>query len=147
MFWGYSSFLFKIFKLSIASVADIPGLISGAHQNHGLGISFLRHIERCTCLLYVIDLAVDKPWQQLDALKYELEQYKAGLSHRPHAVIGNKVDLAAAKENLKLLQENTNLPIIAISAKNRIGTMELMVHLREIYDKYNANSKSTAVDS
>ena len=118
------------------SVADIPGLIPGAHQDKGLGISFLRHIQRCTCLLYVIDLSESKPWHQLETLKYELEQYEEGLSERPHAVIGNKMDLEIAKKNLIDLQNHTNLPVFPLSAMNRSNIKPLLLHLRELYDKY-----------
>lgn len=118
------------------AVADIPGLIPGAHDNEGLGISFLRHIHRCTCLLYVIDLSESEPWRQLEALKYELEQYQEGLSERPHAVIGNKMDLEIARENLKDLQNHTDLPIFPVSAANRSNITPLLLHLRELYDKY-----------
>ena len=118
------------------SVADIPGLIPGAHQDRGLGISFLRHIQRCTCLLYVIDLSEPNPWHQLETLKYELEQYSEGLSQRPHAVIGNKMDLEIAKKNLVDLQNHTDLPVFPLSAMNRSNIQPLLLHLRELYDKY-----------
>ncbi|KAK3581147.1 hypothetical protein CHS0354_024677 [Potamilus streckersoni] len=118
------------------AVADIPGLIPDAHKNRGLGIAFLRHIERCTCLLYVIDLSVDDPWIQLDSLKFELEQYKEGLSRRPHAVIGNKIDLPNAEKNLKELEERIDLPVFAVSAKNKLNIEPVLYHIRELYDKY-----------
>ncbi|KAL3859504.1 hypothetical protein ACJMK2_009722 [Sinanodonta woodiana] len=118
------------------AVADIPGLIPDAHKNRGLGIAFLRHIERCTCLLYVIDLSVDEPWIQLDSLKFELEQYKERLSKRPHAVIGNKIDLPNADKNLKELEERIDLPVFAVSAKKRLNIEPVLYHLRELYDKY-----------
>ncbi|KAK6185148.1 hypothetical protein SNE40_007443 [Patella caerulea] len=118
------------------AVADIPGLIEGAHQNKGLGISFLRHIERCACLLYVLDLSVEEPWHQLEALKYELEQYQVGLSERPHAIIGNKIDVEGAKEKLEILKSSINLPVFVISGKNKIGIDNLLIHLRQLYDKY-----------
>ncbi|XP_041375708.1 mitochondrial ribosome-associated GTPase 2-like [Gigantopelta aegis] len=124
------------------AVADIPGLISGAHKNRGLGISFLRHIERCACLLYVIDLSLDKPWTQFEDLRFELECYKAGLSQRPHAIIGNKIDLPVAKSNLSLLQKHVDLPVFPISAEKMIGLDPLLIHLRQMYDKY-AEKKGT----
>lgn len=117
-------------------VADIPGLIKNAHLNEGLGFNFLRHIERCICLLYVIDLSEPEPWHQLDDLKYELEQYKEGLSERPHAVIGNKIDVAEAKINLQGLQERISLPIFPVSAKHLVNTDKLLVHLRKLYDEH-----------
>ncbi|CAC5396703.1 obgE [Mytilus coruscus] len=120
------------------AVADIPGLIKDAHKNRGLGISFLRHIERCACLLYVIDLSVSEPWTQLNDLKHELDQYKPGLSARPHAVIGNKIDLPGAKDNLRELTLAINLPVYPVAAKHRIGIDSLLTHLRYMYDKYGA---------
>ncbi|KAJ8322413.1 LOW QUALITY PROTEIN: hypothetical protein KUTeg_000035 [Tegillarca granosa] len=124
------------------AVADIPGLIKDAHKNRGLGFQFLRHIERCLCLLYVLDLSVEEPWTQLSDLKYELEQYSPGLSERPHAVIGNKIDLPVSKKNLKLLQEQIDLPIFAISAKKGINITEFLLHLRSLYDKFNESTDS-----
>ena len=115
-------------------MADIPGLIEGAHQNRGLGFSFLRHIERCVCLLYVIDLSGHKCWTQLSALKNELEQYQKGLSERPHAIIANKIDLPWAKKNLELLKKEVNLPIFVISAKHRENIRPLLSHIRSLYD-------------
>lgn len=117
-------------------VADIPGLIKDAHKNRGLGISFLRHIERCKCLLFVVDLSYDEPWTQVTDLKYELEQYKPGLASRPHAVIGNKIDVPGAKDNLRELSLAINMPVFPVSAKYKIGIDSLLLHLRYMYDKY-----------
>ena len=127
-------------SINLFSVADIPGIISGAHLNHGLGFAFLRHIERCLCLLYVLDLS-DEPWAQFEALQYELEQYKAGLSQRPHAVIGNKIDIPGAEENFKELQKMIDLPVFPISAMDRINIKPLLLHLRDLYDRH-ANKDS-----
>ena len=66
----------------------------------GLGISFLRHIERCLCLLYVVDMSNDDAFSNLQALKYELDQYKPGLSKRVSGVVANKMDLSSSHENL-----------------------------------------------
>ncbi|XP_038070256.1 mitochondrial ribosome-associated GTPase 2-like isoform X2 [Patiria miniata] len=121
--------------LEQVAVADLPGLIRGAHLNRGLGHSFLRHIERCRCLLYVLDLSAQEPWTQLSDLQYELEQYQEGLSQRPHAVVANKIDLPEAAENLRLLRENVELPVIDISAHYQTNIDQLKVHLRELYDK------------
>ncbi|NWI21154.1 MTG2 GTPase, partial [Crypturellus soui] len=118
------------------AVADIPGLIRGAHQNRGLGIAFLRHIERCRFLLYVLDLAESQPWIQLQDLKYELEQYKKGLSKIPCVVIGNKIDLPQSRINLPLLREQVDDRVIALSALTGDNLEELFLHLRELYDSY-----------
>ncbi|XP_060086669.1 mitochondrial ribosome-associated GTPase 2 [Heteronotia binoei] len=118
------------------AVADIPGLIKGAHENRGLGIAFLRHIERCRFLLYVLDLSVSEPWIQLQDLKYELEQYEEGLSERPHAIIGNKLDLPQSKKNLPLLRERVPHRVIPLSALTGSNLEELFSHLKELYDDY-----------
>ena len=98
-------------------VADIPGLIEGAHENVGLGHAFLRHIERTSVLSYVLDMGgVDgrDPLDDLDALKNELELYMPGLSKRASMVIANKMDLEGAEENLERLREKLASEVIAI---------------------------------
>ncbi|XP_014677340.1 PREDICTED: mitochondrial ribosome-associated GTPase 2-like [Priapulus caudatus] len=117
------------------SVADIPGLIRGAHKNRGLGYSFLKHIERCNCLVYVLDASASMPWTQLEDLQYELECYSPGLSHVPHAVIANKVDLGRGLANLPLLQEKIGIPVIPVSAKYKQNMEPLLEFLRREYDK------------
>ncbi|XP_078248242.1 mitochondrial ribosome-associated GTPase 2 isoform X1 [Pogona vitticeps] len=118
------------------AVADIPGIIKGAHRNRGLGFGFLRHIEHCSFLLYVLDLSVLEPWTQLQNLKYELEQYEEGLSKRPHAIIGNKFDLPQSKSNLPLLREQVEERVIPLSALTGENLEELLLHLKELYDDY-----------
>ncbi|XP_074499919.1 mitochondrial ribosome-associated GTPase 2 [Sebastes fasciatus] len=118
------------------AVADIPGIIRGAHLNRGLGISFLRHIERCRFLLYVLDLSTPEPWSQLQHLRYELEQYEPGLSQRPQAIIANKMDLPEAREKLETLKSHVNQRVIPVSALTGQNTEELILHLRELYDGY-----------
>ena len=98
-------------------VADIPGLIEGAHENIGLGHAFLRHIERTSVLCYVLDMGgVDgrDPLEDLDALKKELELYMPGLSKRATMIVANKMDLEGAEENFKRLQEKMASEVIAI---------------------------------
>ncbi|XP_006025998.1 mitochondrial ribosome-associated GTPase 2 [Alligator sinensis] len=124
------------------AVADIPGIIRGAHQNKGLGLTFLKHIERCRFLLFVVDLSVPEPWIQVQDLKYELEQYKEGLSKRPHVVIGNKIDLPQSQANLPLLKEQVEQRVIALSALTGDNLEELFLHLRELYDDYVKTEKS-----
>ncbi|XP_054837980.1 mitochondrial ribosome-associated GTPase 2 [Eublepharis macularius] len=118
------------------AVADIPGIIKGAHANRGLGFAFLRHIERCRFLLYVLDLSVPEPWTQLQDLKYELEQYEEGLSKRPHAIVGNKLDLPQSKCNLPLLKERVQHRVIPLSALTGENLEELFLHLKVLYDDY-----------
>ena len=104
------------------TVADIPGLIDGAHANVGLGHEFLKHIERTHVLLYVLDMAgVDgrTPYEDFRHLQSELELYMRGLSKRPALIAANKMDLPESAENLELLREELKsdaITIIPISA-------------------------------
>lgn len=128
------------------SVADLPGLIAGAHQNRGLGFSFLRHVERCACLLFVIDLSVEEPWEQLEVLKYEVEQYQHGLSKRFQAIVGNKIDLPESNDNLEKWRARTSFPILPISAKRGNNVTELVNQVRKIYDRHNIKLESAEVN-
>ncbi|XP_034028689.1 mitochondrial ribosome-associated GTPase 2 [Thalassophryne amazonica] len=118
------------------AVADIPGIIQGAHLNRGLGIAFLRHIERCRFLLFVLDLATPEPWTQLQQLRFELDQYEPGLSQRPQAIIANKIDLPEARENLETLKSHVSERVVPVSALTGHNTEELILHLRALYDGY-----------
>lgn len=99
------------------SVADLPGLVEGAHENKGLGHNFLRHVERVHGIVYVIDAAgVDgrNPVDDLTQLLLELELYEPSLINKPALVFANKVDLPSAEANLvemrklvKSLREDT----------------------------------------
>ncbi len=113
------------------TVADIPGLIEGAHENVGLGHAFLKHIERTVVLAFVLDMAgVDgrTPWDDLAHLRQELELYMKGLSKRPAIIVANKMDLPGASENLETLTlelASETMPIIPTSvAQGEIGALK-----------------------
>src|SRR5438067_11695634 len=91
------------------TIADIPGLIDGAHRDLGLGHDFLRHITRCRFLLFVVDAGGSEgrnPVDDLRNLRREIDLYDPALSKRPWCIIANKIDLPAARENLKTLQNS-----------------------------------------
>ncbi|XP_013600912.1 PREDICTED: probable GTP-binding protein OBGM, mitochondrial [Brassica oleracea var. oleracea] len=107
------------------TVADIPGLIKGAHRNRGLGHNFLRHIERTKVLAYVVDLASGldgcegvTPWQQLRDLVMELEYHEEGLSDRSSLIVANKIDEDGADERLEELERRVRgvriFPVCAV---------------------------------
>lgn len=90
------------------TLADIPGLIEGASQNKGLGHRFLRHIERCKLLLFVLDTAGTddrKPWEDMHSLFDELRLYGSNLLEKPRIILANKIDVETAKENLTELKK------------------------------------------
>lgn len=110
-------------------IADIPGLIEGAHAGAGLGHEFLRHIERNRLLLFILDAAqVDgrSVMEDYRVLREELRQYKPELLERPYLIVANKIDLPQAQENLGMLQEKFGDKVMAISAVTGQGLDELI---------------------
>ena len=84
-------------------VADIPGLIEGAHEGHGLGHEFLRHVERCSVLIHLVDLSTgDHPDQDAKTIARELELYSKTLAAKPRIVVGSKLDSAIEGNSKKL---------------------------------------------
>ncbi len=116
-----------------ATIADIPGLIEGAHRGLGLGHEFLRHITRCRIFLFVVDVAGSEgrnPVEDLQQLRKELDLYDPLLSQRPWFVIANKMDLPNAQENLNVLRKKfPKIDIIPISAAKGEGIDELKMKL------------------
>ena len=102
------------------TICDVPGLIEGAHQNVGLGHSFLRHIERCKILVILLDMAGTDgraPWDDYKNLLSELELYDPGLLERPRFVVGNKMDEPEAEKNLKSFKRRIKrTPVLPIAA-------------------------------
>jgi GTP-binding protein len=118
------------------AVADIPGLIEGAHDNVGLGHDFLRHIVRCKLLVFVLDMAGSEgrePIADLQTLRKELDLHDPTLSERPWLIVANKMDLPEAEEKLKQFRTRyKKTEIIAISAEKGEGTEDLKRRLGEI---------------
>lgn len=119
------------------NLADIPGLIEGASENKGLGHRFLRHIERCTVLLFILDMAGTDgrdPLKDLEQLRTELRLYDETLLSKPQMIIANKMDEEAAVENLKRLQAETrhSAEILPISCLSDEGIPELKEALYKI---------------
>lgn len=108
------------------TLADIPGIIEGAHRGKGLGLEFLRHISRTRFLVYVLDIADDPP-HNLEALRRELGAFDPALIERPALIALNKIDLAASEELLELERELTRfgLPLLTVSALEGEGLVEL----------------------
>ena len=134
-----------------ASIADIPGLIKGAHRNVGLGHDFLRHITRCRILLFILDIAGSEgrhPIEDLQNLRREIDLYDPRLSDRPWYVLANKMDLPEATENLRALKQRfPDLEVVAISADRSEGIAELRARLeRWLYcqPEESSNKKAAA---
>jgi len=130
---------------SVFTMADVPGLIPGAHKGKGLGLEFLRHIERCSVLAHVIDCATLEPDRDpisdLEAIEYELSEYAGDFSDlmtRPRIVVLNKIDLPDARELAEYvtaqLQER-GYPVFAVSAASREGLTPMLYALGELVEQ------------
>ncbi len=123
-------------------LADIPGLIEGAHEGIGLGHDFLRHVERTKVLLHIVDVAgVDgrDPLEDFDKINNELAEYSERLARRQQLVVANKMDLPEAQENYERLKEYVEAKGYAIckaSAATGEGLRELMFKAYELLQQY-----------
>ncbi|MBL9126895.1 MAG: GTPase ObgE [Verrucomicrobiales bacterium] len=101
-------------------VCDVPGLIEGAHRNVGLGHAFLRHIQRCSVLVIVVDMAGTdgrKPWDDYRQVLAELNLYDPSLADRPRIIVANKMDEPASEANLKGFRRRIRrIPVLAMAA-------------------------------
>ncbi len=116
-------------------VADIPGLIEGAHTGAGLGFQFLRHVERTSLLLHLVDISditPSDPVEDFEKINKELVLYSPELMKKPMAVIGTKLDLAYDKDRLKKLEEyctENGMEFFSISSATGTGVDKLMMFL------------------
>ncbi|GLZ81850.1 GTPase Obg [Actinorhabdospora filicis] len=131
------------------TIADVPGLIPGAAQGKGLGIRFLRHIERTAVLAHVLDCATLEPGRDplsdIDALEHELAEY-GGLEDRPRVVVLNKIDVPEARELAEFVRpelEERGLRVYEVSAATREGLKELSFALGEIVAEHRAAQPQT----
>lgn len=110
------------------AVADIPGLVEGAHTGVGLGIKFLRHVERTRFLVHLIDAYEIDPYAPLErynAINRELELYSAELAKKEQVIVLNKMDISGAELAAELFMEAVGKPVICISAATGFGIREL----------------------
>ncbi|KNB53039.1 GTPase ObgE [Streptomyces caatingaensis] len=123
---------------TVYTIADVPGLIPGASQGKGLGLEFLRHVERCSVLVHVLDTATLEserdPLSDLDVIEAELKEY-GGLENRPRIVVLNKVDIPDGQDLADMIRpdlEARGLRVFEVSAVSRQGLKELSFALAGI---------------
>ncbi|MEV8331765.1 GTPase ObgE [Streptomyces niveus] len=123
---------------TVYTIADVPGLIPGASQGRGLGLEFLRHVERCSVLVHILDTATlesDRdPISDLDMIEEELKQY-GGLDDRPRIAVLNKIDIPDGLDLAEMIRpelEARGLSVYEVSAVARTGLKELSFALAEI---------------
>jgi GTP-binding protein len=121
-------------------VADIPGLIEGAHLGHGLGVKFLRHIERTKILVHIIDVSPftkRRPVEDFRKVINELEAFNPALLSRPQILVANKIDLAedsAGLEEVAAIARRENMPFFPVSAVRSEGLDALIRSVAELLD-------------
>lgn len=122
-------------------VADIPGLIEGAHSGHGLGIRFLKHVERTKVLVHIVDVSPytqRNPEEDFYTVLKELESFSPNLAHRKTILVANKIDLLSGEkdrlEKVKRIASEENLPFFSISALNGKGLKELVLGIGKILE-------------
>ncbi|RFU20054.1 GTPase ObgE [Geodermatophilus marinus] len=127
------------------TMADVPGLIPGASQGRGLGLEFLRHIERCAVLVHVVDMATLEPGRDpesdIEALQHELAQYRADLVERLRVAVLNKVDVPDGRELVDLVRgsiEERGLAVFPVSAATGEGLRELGFALAAAVEEHRA---------
>ena len=116
-------------------MADVPGIIEGAARGVGLGLDFLKHLERSRVLVYVIDMAGTdnrEPWNDYKVLRKEIDEYSQELAERPALVVANKLDTEEARANLSRFVEETGVEPIAISCATGEGLDEFKTKLRDL---------------
>lgn len=124
---------------TVYTIADVPGLIPGASQGKGLGLEFLRHVERCSVMVHILDTATlesDRdPVSDLDIIEEELRQYGAGLENRPRVVVLNKIDVPDGQDLADLVRpdlEARGYRVFEVSAVAHKGLKELSFALAEV---------------
>jgi len=108
-------------------VADIPGIVEGAHLGKGMGLEFLRHIERTRLLLFLVDLSKKDAGLDYRRLKAELNSYDHGLMEKPRILVWNKIDLVTETHKLKV---DEDLPVFCISALKKRGLEPLLKQMQ-----------------
>ena len=115
-------------------MADVPGIIEGASQGVGLGLAFLKHLERARVLVYMIDMAGTdnrKPWDDYRVLADEIAAFNPELAERPFLVVANKMDQAAARKNLKRFVKETGVTPIALSCTPTLKDLREYADLKD----------------
>lgn len=121
-------------------VADIPGLIEGAHEGLGLGHEFLRHVERTRLLVHVIDAAglENDPIEGFHVINRELREYSLKLSQKPQLIAANKMDLPQARENYERIEaafKKEGFEVMPISGATGQGVKQLLLRIQQILSK------------
>lgn len=122
-------------------MADLPGLIEGAHEGAGLGLEFLRHVERTRILVHLLDASSADPLADYETIRRELELYNIQLVEKLEVIVFNKIDLPEARENASILKDRLpNAEVMEISGATGEGTQALIKRLQQFIQESAAKS-------
>jgi GTP-binding protein len=111
-------------------MADLPGLIEGAHEGAGLGHQFLRHIERTRVLVHLLDASSEDPVADYETVRRELTSYDWSLTERPEIIVLNKIDLPDAQRRVEKLRQRFHEPVFVVSGATGEGVKPLLQELQ-----------------
>lgn len=116
-------------------MADLPGLIEGASQGKGLGLAFLRHLERCRVIIHLVSMEEENPYENFKMIQKELMSYGMGLDKRPLLVVASKMDSEESEIKFKEFKKQVKTPVIALSSLTNVGVKEIVDKCQELLAK------------
>ena len=116
-------------------MADLPGLIEGASKGKGLGLSFLRHLERCRVIVHLVSMEEENPYDNYKVIQNELKSYGMGLDKRPVIVVASKMDSPESEEKFKEFKKHFKNKIFALSSLTNLGVKEILDECVELLAK------------
>ncbi|MDY6276796.1 MAG: GTPase ObgE [Bacilli bacterium] len=125
----------NVSKYETFVMADLPGLIEGAHLGKGLGLTFLRHLERCRVIVHLVSMTDEDPYASFSQIQTELKEYGMGLEKRPLIIVASKMDEEGAEDKLKEFKKKVKQDVIALSSLTHEGVDELINKCHELISK------------
>lgn len=125
----------NVSKYETFVMADLPGLIEGAHLGKGLGLTFLRHLERCRVIVHLVSMSDENPYESFKQIQNELKEYGMGLEKRPLIIVASKMDEDGAEDKLKEFKKKVKAEVIPISSLTHDGINELVKKCYELVSK------------
>lgn len=122
----------NVSKFETFVMADLPGLIEGAHQGKGLGLTFLRHLERCRVIVHVVSMEEENPYENFKIVQNELKSYGMGLDKRPMIVVASKMDEQTSEDKFKEFKKKYKGEVIKLSSLIHKGLDELINKCHEL---------------
>lgn len=125
----------NVSKYETFVMADLPGLIEGAHLGKGLGLTFLRHLERCRVIVHLVSMTDEDPYASFTQIQTELKEYGMGLEKRPLIIVASKMDEEGADDKLNEFKKKVKQDVVALSSLTHEGVDELVNKCHELISK------------